>query len=89
MPCEEGEHQVQLVVLREADNDIRLGDPLLGQEVNVRAVTADRETCRQFFRKQLTAFTISVDYLHLNPLAFKPECKRTSRTSGTDDGGTR
>ena len=44
MTGEECQHQVQLVVLRQADNDIRLGDAFLREKVDIRAVPADCKT---------------------------------------------
>ena len=45
MACEEGKHQIQLVVLRQADDGIRLGDSLLHQEIHIRTVAADCKAC--------------------------------------------
>ena len=88
MACEECEHQVQFVVLRQADNDIRLGNALLCEKVDVRAVTADRKPCRQLFCKQFAALTIPVDHLYLHTLPLEKESEPTPRSSCADDGDT-
>ena len=89
MSCEEGKHQVQLIIFCKADDDIRLGDTFLRQEVYIRAVAADRKSRRQLFGEQFAALAALVNYFHLNSLSLKQERQRAPRSSRTDDGGTR
>ena len=87
MACKERQHQVQLIVLCQADNDIRLGDALLCEKVDICTVTADCKTSGQLLREQFAALTISVDHLHLHVLSFQQKCERAPCPPSPDDGG--
>ena len=80
---------MQLVVLRQADDDIRLRDALLRQQVDVRSVAADRKPRRQLFCEHLTALAVLVDHLYLHALPFEHERERTPCASRADDRRTR
>ena len=89
MAREERQHKIQLVILRQADDDIRLGDALLRQQINICTVSADRKARCQLLCEQFAALTIAINDLYLHALALEHQCKRAARPSCTDDGGTR
>ena len=82
---EQREHEIQLVILREADNDIRLRHALLEQEIDIRAIAADGDTVPELFRHALAALVLLVDDLHLDALPVEHRRERAPRPPRADD----
>ena len=82
---EQRQHEIELVILRQADDDVRLGHALLGQEVDVRAVAADGDAVDELVRHEAAAVRVLVDDLDAHALFLEHRRECAARTARADD----
>ena len=79
------QQKVQLVILRQTDNHICLGNALLYQKVDICTVAAKHQTTLELGRQQLTALLILFNNLDLNPLLLQHRCQEAACAACADN----
>ena len=82
---EQRQHEVELVILRQADDDVRLRHAFLCQEVDVRAVAADGDAVDELVRHESAALRVLVDDLDAHALLLEHRRERAARAARADD----
>ena len=83
----QGQHEVQAIVVCNAHDDVRFGNAFLLQQVQVRAVAADSNAVIHFFRRQQAPFPVFVENLDLHALLVQHGGEKTPRPASADDDG--
>ena len=65
---DEGQHEVQPVVIGQADDDVCIGDAFLFQQVDIRTVAVDSQAIVQEFCRLTAAFAVFIENLDLDAL---------------------
>ena len=82
---QKGQHQIQFIIVRKANDDIRLADAFLCQQINIRAVSANNDALINAFRHHTAPFRVFFDNLDIDILFIQHLCQGSPRTSGADD----
>ena len=82
---DEGQHEVQAVVIGQADDDVGIGNAFLFQEVDVRAVAADGQAVVQEFCHLAAAFAVFIENLDLDAFLVEHGGQKAAGPAGADD----